>query len=80
MTALCRKHEVSSATYYAKKAKFGVLEVSDVKHLRSLMEENTGLKRLLADTRRDNAGLKDMLPKMVALAAKRQVVAHLQAR
>jgi putative transposase len=54
---------MSSATYYAWKAKFGGLEVSDAKRLRALEEENTRLKRLLADTMLDNAGLKDLLSK-----------------
>ena len=63
MTELCRRHGMSSATYYAWKAKFGGLEVSDAKRLRSLEEENARLKRLLADTMLDNAGLKDLLSK-----------------
>ncbi|WP_157013686.1 IS3 family transposase [Sphingomonas parapaucimobilis] len=80
VTELCRKHGISSATYYAWKAKFGGLEVSDAKRLRSLEEENARLKRLLADTMLDNAGLKDLLSKkLVTPAAKRQAVAHLQA-
>ncbi len=54
---------LSSATYYAWKAKFGGLEVSDAKRLRALEEENARLKRLLADTMLDNAGLKDLLSK-----------------
>nr|WP_183937296.1 IS3 family transposase [Sphingomonas sp. BK481] len=79
VTELCRKHGMSSATYYAWKAKFGGLEVSDAKRLRSLEEENARLKRLLADTMLDNAGLKDLLSKkLVAPAAKRQAVVHLQ--
>ena len=63
VTELCRKYGMSSATYYAWKAKFGGLEVSDAKRLRSLEEENARLKRLLADTMLDNAGLKDLLSK-----------------
>ena len=54
---------MSSATYYAWKAKFGGLEVSDAKRLRALEEENGKLKRLLADAMLDNAGLKDLLSK-----------------
>ena len=60
---LCRKHGMSSATYYAWKAKYGGLEVSEAKRLRSLEDENGKLKRLLADTMLDNAGLKDLLSK-----------------
>ena len=63
VTELCRKHGMSSATYYAWKAKSGGLEVSDAKRLRSLEEENARLKRLLADTMLDNAGLKNLLSK-----------------
>ena len=54
---LCRKHAMSSATYYAWKAKFGGLEVSNAKRLRALEEENGKLKPLLADAMLDNAGL-----------------------
>ena len=43
--------------------KYGWLEVSDAKRLRALEEENGRLKRLLADTMLDNAGLKDLLSK-----------------
>ena len=60
---LCRKHAMSSATYYSWKAKFGGLEVSDAKRLRALEEENGKLKRLLADEILDNARLKDLLSK-----------------
>jgi putative transposase len=58
---LCRKHGMSSATFYSWKAKFGGLEVSDAKKLKALEEENARLKRLLAEAMLDNAGLKDLL-------------------
>lgn len=60
---VCRKHGISSATFYAWKAKFGGLEVSEAKRLRSLEEENTKLKKLLADAMLDNVALKDLLGK-----------------
>ena len=63
VTELCRRHGMSGATYYAWKAKYGGLEVSEAKRLRALEEENARLKRLLADTMLDNAGLKDLLSK-----------------
>jgi len=63
VTELCRKHGVSSATYYAWKVKYGGLEVSEAKRLRVLEDENGKLKRLLADAMLDNAGLKDLLSK-----------------
>jgi putative transposase len=46
-----------------RKAKFGGLEVSEAKRLKTLEDENTRLKRLLADAMLDNAALKDLLGK-----------------
>jgi len=63
VTELCRKHGMSSATYYAWKSKYGGLEISEAKRLRALEDENTKLKRLLADAMLDKAGLKDLLAK-----------------
>lgn len=60
---LCRKHGMSSASFYQWKAKFGGLEVSDAKKLRALEDENAKLKKLLADAMLDNAGLKELLAK-----------------
>jgi len=60
---ICRKHGISDATFYKWKAKYGGLEVSDAKRLRSLEDENGRLKRMLADAMLDNAALKDLLGK-----------------
>jgi len=60
---LARRHGVLEATSYNWKAKYGGLEVSEAKRLRSLEDENAKLKRLLADTMLDNAALKDLLSK-----------------
>ena len=60
---VCRKHGVSSATFYKWKAKYGGLEVSEAKRLRSLEDENRRLKKLLAETMLDNAMLKDIATK-----------------
>jgi putative transposase len=60
---LCRKHGMSDATFYNWKSKYGGLEVSEARRLRSLEAENAKLKRLLADAMLDNAGLKDLLGK-----------------
>ena len=60
---VCRKHGISSATFYAWKAKFGGMDVSEAKRLRGLEEENAKLKRLLADAMLDNVALKDLLAK-----------------
>ena len=58
---LCRKHGVSDASIYKWKAKFGGMDVSEAKRLRSLEDEK--LKRLLADAMLDNVALKDLLGK-----------------
>lgn len=58
---LCRRHGISSATFYAWKAKFGGMEVSEAKRLKALEEENARLKRLLAESMLDQAALKDLL-------------------
>jgi putative transposase len=60
---VCRRHGVSSATFYKWKAKFGGLDVSEAKRLKALEDENARLKRMLADTMLDNAALKDLLGK-----------------
>ncbi len=60
---LCRKHGMSAATFYSWKAKFGGMDVSDAKKLKSLEDENAKLKRLLADAMLDNTALKDLLSK-----------------
>ena len=58
---MCRRHGVSSATFYAWKAKYGGMDVSETKRLRALEDENAKLKRLLADAMLDNTALKDLL-------------------
>jgi putative transposase len=60
---VCRRHGVSSATFYKWKAKFGGLEVSDAKRLRQLEDENAKLKKLLAEAMLDNAMLKEIAAK-----------------
>lgn len=46
---LCRRHGISGTTFFKWKAKFGGLEASDAKRLRSLEDENRRLKKLLAE-------------------------------
>ena len=61
---VCRKYGLSPATFYKLKAKYGGLEVSEARRLRLLEEENSKLKRLLAESVLDNAILKDLLGKV----------------
>lgn len=57
---VCRKHGISTASFYKYKAKFGGLEVSDTRKLKALEDENAKLKKLLAEQMLDNAMLKDV--------------------
>ncbi len=60
---LCRKHGLSSPTFYKWKAKYGGLDVSEARRLKALEDENAKLKRMLVDTMLDNVALKDLLGK-----------------
>ncbi len=60
---LCRKHGLSPATFYKLKAKYGGMDLSDAKRLKQLEDENSKLKRLVAEVMLDNVVLKDLLGK-----------------
>ena len=60
---LCRKHGISDATFYKWRSKFGGMEVSDARRLKTLESENAKLKKLLAEQMLDNAVLKDVASK-----------------
>jgi putative transposase len=60
---LCRMHGISDVTFYKWRSKYGGLEVSEAKRLRSLEAENRKLKQLLADTILENNAIKDVLAK-----------------
>ena len=58
-----RKYNISSATYYKWKSKYGGMEVSDVKRLKELEKENRRLKQMYADVSLENRALKDLIEK-----------------
>ena len=60
---ICRRHGLSTATFYKYKSKYGGLETSDLKRLRALEVENSRLKKLLADAMLDNSILRDVASK-----------------
>ena len=60
---LCRKHGMSSATYYNWKTKYAGLSVSELRRLKALEEENRRLKQIVADQALDNRALKELLSK-----------------
>ena len=55
---VCRKHGISPSSFYRLKARHD--GASEMRHLKSLEDENAQLKRLLAETMLDNAVLKDI--------------------
>ena len=57
---VCRRHAISSATFFKWKAKFGGMDVSDARKLKQLEDENDKLKRLLAEVMLDITMLKDL--------------------
>ena len=62
---LCRKHSVSDASIYKWKAKFGGMDVSEARRLRTLEDANAKLRRMLADAMLANVALKGLLGKNV---------------
>lgn len=62
---LCRKYGISDATFCKWRSKYGGMEISEAKRLKSLEDENAKLKRLLADAMLDVSTLKELLGKNV---------------
>ena len=60
---VCRQHDISSATYYNWKSKYGGMEASDVKRLQELEEENAKLKKMFADFSLENNAIKEPVAK-----------------
>ena len=60
---VCREHEISDATYYKWKTKYGGMEAADIKRLRELEEENRRLKHMYAELSLDHQILKEVLTK-----------------
>jgi len=63
VTELCRRHGISDATFYTWRSKYGGLEISEVRRLKQLEEENRRLKGMVADQALDIRALKDVLAK-----------------
>jgi putative transposase len=65
VTEILRKMGVSEATFYRWKQKFGGMGVAEIRRLKRLEEENTRLKRMVADLSLDKQILQDVLSKKV---------------
>ena len=61
VTETCRKHGISEPTYYAWKAKYSGMEVSQLRHLKDVEAELARLKRMYADLALEHHALKDVL-------------------
>ncbi|SXD88936.1 IS3 family element, transposase orfA [Klebsiella variicola] len=60
---VCRKMGISEATFYNWKKKFGGMDVTELRRLRQLEEENQRLKRLVADLSLDKEMLQEVIKK-----------------
>jgi putative transposase len=60
---VCREHEISDATYYKWKTKYGGMEAADIRRLRELEEENRRLKHMYAELTLEHRILKEVLEK-----------------
>jgi putative transposase len=58
---LCRKYSISDATFYTWRKKYGGMEVSEARRLKTVEDENARLKKLLAESLLDNEALKAAL-------------------
>ena len=59
----CRQHNITEQTYYRWRNKYGGMEVSDARRLKSLEKENAELKKLVAELTLDKRMLKDVISK-----------------
>jgi putative transposase len=60
---VCRKHGISSATYYKWRSKYGGLDASELRRIKELEAKNAKLKRMYADMALENTALKDLIEK-----------------
>jgi putative transposase len=60
---VCRQHSISEGTHYRWKGRYGGLEVSQLRKLRQLEDENRKLKQIVADLTLDNGALKEIATK-----------------
>jgi len=60
---ICRLHNITEQTFYRWRRKYGGMEVSDAKRLKSIEKENTELKKIVAELTLDNRMLKDVVTK-----------------
>ena len=77
---IARKLGIAEQMFYRWNKQYGGLEASEVRELKQLREENTRLKRLVADLSLDKVMLQDVAAKMVGASQRRSAVRYLQRR
>lgn len=60
---LCRKYQISSATYYKLRSKYSGVSISELKRLKELEAENSRLKAMYAEISLEHSVLKEVLEK-----------------
>ena len=60
---ISREYGISDATFYNWKAKYGGMQISDVRRMKELEEENSRLKRIVANLTLENDAIKTVLGK-----------------
>ena len=60
---VCRKHGISSPTYYKWKSKYAGVSANELKKIKDLEAENSKLKRMYSELALENAAIKDVLTK-----------------
>lgn len=60
---ISREYGISDATFYNWKAKYGGMQISDVKRMKDLEDENNRLKRIVANLTLENDAIKTVLEK-----------------
>ena len=61
---VCRRHNISDATFYTWRKRYGGMQVNEAKRLRELEKENTELKKLLAETLLEKTAIENVLKKL----------------
>jgi putative transposase len=61
VAAVCRKHGISTPTYYQWKSKYAGMSANELRRVKELEAENSRLKRMYADLALGNAAIKDVL-------------------
>ena len=64
ISEVCRNHNISEATFYTWRRRYGGLEVKEAKRLKDLEKENAELKKLLAEALLEKKAIENVLKKL----------------